>query len=168
MERASSYSVVTRTSEGWAGVEAEGYVPGGEARVVRHTLIGRRKESHDEPGPALELRYFEVPSGAVTRLEKHEHEHYVIVGHGHGHAIVGTEVHEIGPRDVVYVGPLVPHQFVNRSEASFGFFCVVPAVRDFAQRLDAAELAKLISSPAGAFADPGSAPTSRARHKPVL
>lgn len=158
MQRERGYAVVTRTSEGWAGVEAEGYTPGLQTKVVRHTLIGRRKALPDEPGPELELRYFEVPPGAVTRLEKHEHEHYVIVGHGRGHAIVGSEIREIGPRDVVYVGPMVPHQFVNRSEASFGFFCVVSAVRDIPQRLDPAELAELIASPAGAFADPTCVP----------
>jgi quercetin dioxygenase-like cupin family protein len=158
MEQERGYAVVTRTSEGWADVEAEGYTPGLQTKVVRHTLIGRRKASLDESGPALELRYFEVPSGAVTRLEKHEHEHYVIVGHGRGHAIVGCEVREIGPCDVVYVGPMVPHQFVNRSEASFGFFCVVPAVRDIPQRLDSAELAELVASQAGAFADPSCIP----------
>jgi len=156
-------AIVTRTKDGWAGVEAEGYTPGVQTKVVRHTLIGSRKESLEEPGPSLELRYFEVPPGAVTRLEKHEHEHYVIVGHGHGHAIVGTEVSEIGPRDVVYVGPLVPHQFVNRSDESFGFFCVVSTMRDFSQKLDASELAAIMSSPAGAFVDPDGAPPPRQR-----
>ena len=154
-------AIVKRSGEGWAGVAAEGYTPGVQTKVVRHTLIGSRKESVEQAGPSLELRYFEVPPGAVTRLEKHEHEHYVIVGHGVGHAIVGTEVSEIGPRDVVYVGPLVPHQFVNNSEAPFGFFCVVSTVRDFSQKLDPAELAALLASPAGAFVDPDGAPPPR-------
>jgi quercetin dioxygenase-like cupin family protein len=77
-------SFVPKSPEGWEGVEREGYVPGDVTKVVRHTLVGGRKESADEPGPGFEVRYFEVPPGAVTRLEKHEHEHYVIVGAGVG------------------------------------------------------------------------------------
>lgn len=154
-------AIVKRVDNGWEGVEAEGYTPGVQTKVVRHTLVGSRKDHAQAPGPSLELRYFEVPPGAVTRLEKHEHEHYVIVGHGTGHAIVGTLVSEIGPRDVVYVGPLVPHQFVNKSDESFGFFCVVSSMRDFSQKLAPTELAALFASPAGAFIDPDGAPPPR-------
>lgn len=153
--------IVKRNAGGWDGVEAEGYTPGVQTKVVRHTLVGSRKEAVSEPGPALEMRYFELPPGTVTRLEKHEHEHYVIVGHGRGHAIVGTEVDEVGPRDVVYVAPLVPHQFVNRGDAPFGFFCVVSTMRDFSQKLDPAELEQLKNSPAGAYIDPDGAPPPR-------
>src|ERR1700722_20863434 len=87
--------VIRRAAGGWEGVEREGYVPGIETAVVRHTLIGGRKETEDEAGPSQEVRYFAVPPGAVTRLEKHEHEHFVIVGEGVGHAIVGNALREI-------------------------------------------------------------------------
>jgi len=63
----------------------------------------------------------------------------------------------------VYVGPLVPHQFINRSDANFGFFCMVSAARDISQKLAPDELARLMASPAGAFADPYSAPLPRKR-----
>ncbi|MBD5657742.1 MAG: cupin domain-containing protein [Candidatus Eremiobacteraeota bacterium] len=155
--------VIARTADGWEGVEHEGYVPGVPTNVVRHTLIGARKDDTSDPGPTNELRYFELPAGSVTRLEKHEHEHYVIVGHGVGHAIVGDAVREVRPRDVVYVGPFEPHQFVNRGSDSFGFFCLVSSVRDFSQELDPAELARLLASPAGAYADPNGAPPPRRR-----
>ena len=64
----------------------------------------------------MELRYFEVQPGAASRLEKHEHEHYVIVRSGLGYAIIGDTATEIGPNDVIYVGPLELHQFVNRGD----------------------------------------------------
>jgi mannose-6-phosphate isomerase-like protein (cupin superfamily) len=144
---------VTRSRDGWDGVEREGYAAGEASRVVRNTLVGRRKDAPDAPGPALEVRYFEVPPGAATRLEKHEHEHFVIVGEGVGHAVVGTTVREVRPRDVVYVAPLEPHQFVNRGNETFGFFCVVTAHRDRPRQLDRAELDELASSPAGAVLD---------------
>ena len=153
--------VVPKAAHGWEGVEREGYIPGEATKVVRHTLIGRRKESRDEPGPQIEVRYFEVPPGAVTRLEKHEHEHFVIVGEGVGQAIVGENVREIKQHDVVYVAPLEPHQFVNRGDVTFGFFCIVSAHRDVAQMLAGEELERLLASPAGAVADPHGAPPPR-------
>jgi len=138
-------------------------VPGDVTKVVRHTLVGGRKESADEPGPGFEVRYFEVPPGAVTRLEKHEHEHYVIVGAGVGQAIVGETVREIRQHDVVYVGPLEPHQFVNRGDATFGFFCIVSAKRDISQELSPEEIAHLMATPAGLYLDPHGAPPTRKR-----
>jgi len=153
--------IVRRIAAGWENVEREGYVPGLATAVVRHTLVGSRKTDPSEAGPQSEVRYFEVPPGAVTRLEKHEHEHYVIVGEGVGHAIVGHDVREVRQHDVVYVAPLVPHQFVNRSGAPFGFFCIVSAARDVSQQLSAEELERLMASPAGAYADPHGAPPPR-------
>jgi quercetin dioxygenase-like cupin family protein len=155
--------VIERTPDGWSGVEPEGYVPGVATNVVRHTLIGARKNDPSEPGPKNELRYFELPAGSVTRLEKHEHEHYVIVGQGLGHAIVGETVREVREHDVVYIGPFEPHQFVNRGPGSFGFFCLVSSARDFSQELSADEIERLLASPAGAYADPHGAPPPRAR-----
>lgn len=154
-------SVIRRTAEGWEGVEREGYVPGDVTKVVRHTLVGGRKETGAEPGPTFEVRYFEVPPGAVTRLEKHEHEHYVIVGAGVGQAIVGETVREVRLHDVVYVAPLEPHQFVNRGDATFGFFCIVSARRDISQELSPDEIARLMATPAGVYLDPHGAPPPR-------
>lgn len=155
--------MIRRAAGGWEGVEREGYVPGVETAVVRHTLIGGRKEAESDPGPSKEVRYFALPPGTVTRLEKHEHEHFVIVGEGEGHAIVGNEVREIRAHDIVYVAPWEPHQFVNRGNETFGFYCIVSSVRDFSQELDPAELERLLASPAGAYADPHGAPPPRAR-----
>ncbi|HEV3157963.1 MAG TPA: cupin domain-containing protein [Candidatus Baltobacteraceae bacterium] len=156
-------SFIPRSVDGWAEIEREGYVPGEKTNVVRHTLVGGRKERGDDPGPGLEVRYFSVPPGAVTRLEKHEHEHYVIVGEGVGVAIVGERACEVRRNDVVYVAPLQAHQFVNRGNETFGFFCVVTATRDFSQSLAPDELARMLASPAGAYLDPDGAPPPRAR-----
>lgn len=159
-------SFVLKSARGWDGVEPEGYVPDAPAtKVVRHTLVGGRRLDSQAPGPQLEVRYFEVPPGAVTRLEKHEHEHYVIVGEGQAHAIVGASVSLVGPRDVVYIGPLEPHQFVNRGAETFGFFCTVDSVRDVSQTLDPEEIARLAATPAGDFIDPYGAPPPRAAVK---
>jgi quercetin dioxygenase-like cupin family protein len=155
--------IIEKTPDGWAGVEPEGYVPGVRTNVVRHTIVGGRKDDPSAPGPANEVRFFDLPPGTVSRLEKHEHEHYVIVGHGVGFAVVGETVREVRQHDVVYVGPLVPHQFVNKSDAPFGFFCMVSAARDVSQELSPDELERLKASPAGAFIDPYGAPPPRKR-----
>jgi len=151
-------NIIAKTDTGWQDVEREGYVPGVATAVVRHTIVGGRKASPGEPGPTNEVRYFEIPPGAVSRLEKHEHEHYVIVGEGVGHAVVGETVREVRRHDVVYVGPLEAHQFVNRGDGTFGFFCIVSAVRDISAELSQAEVEALRSSPAGDYIEPHGAP----------
>ena len=107
--------ILRANENGWHGVEAEGYRPGDsiDTGVSRHTLIGRRKDDPGDPGPGSELRYFAVGPGKASRLEKHEHEHYVIVREGSGYAIVGDAVSEVSPGDIVYVGPMEIHQFVE-------------------------------------------------------
>jgi ribulose-bisphosphate carboxylase large chain len=151
--------VIRATSEGWDGVEPAGYTPEAIATgVARHTLVGNRKANPSEPGPRMELRYFEVQPGAASRLEKHEHEHYVIVRRGFGYAIVGDSATEIGPNDVVYIAPLELHQFVNRADEPFGFYCFVDTCRDFSRAPTPEDLEKLQASPAGAIAKPFAVP----------
>jgi mannose-6-phosphate isomerase-like protein (cupin superfamily) len=159
-------SVIRATESGWDGVEVEAYRPGDTVAatgVSRHTIVGGRKTDAREPGPAMELRYFELQPGSASRLEKHEHEHYVIVRSGEGYAILGDVATEIGPGDVIYVGALELHQFVNRGKAPFGFFCFVDACRDFSREPAPDELARLSASPAGAVAKPFAVPPARKR-----
>jgi mannose-6-phosphate isomerase-like protein (cupin superfamily) len=158
-------NVIRTTPAGWDGVAIEGYQPGddpGGTGVSRHTIVGGRKAGAAEPGPAMELRYFELQPGAASRLEKHEHEHYVIVRRGDGYAVIGDVATEISEGDVVYVGALQLHQFVNRGSAPFGFYCMVDACRDFSQQPSAEELDRLAASPAGAVAKPFAVPPPRA------
>ena len=158
--------VIRVTPAGWEGVAIEGYRTGddpGGTGVSRHTIVGSRKNDAGDPGPAMELRYFELQPGAASRLEKHEHEHYVIVRRGDGYAIVGDAATEISAGDVVYVGALELHQFVNRGDGPFGFFCFVDACRDFSQQPSSDDLERLAASPAGAVAKPFAVPPARAR-----
>jgi quercetin dioxygenase-like cupin family protein len=151
--------VIRATASGWEGIVAEGYTPEAPGTgVARHTIVGGRKAGPGEPGPQMELRYFELQPGCVSRLEKHEHEHYVIVRRGEGYAVLGESVSEVGPDDVVYVGPFVLHQFVNRGATPFGFYCFVDACRDFSQEPSPEELARLQDSAAGAIAKPFAVP----------
>jgi quercetin dioxygenase-like cupin family protein len=158
--------VIRASESGWEGVSVEGYRRGDDTvktGVSRHTIVGGRKSDASEPGPAMELRYFELQPGAASRLEKHEHEHYVIVRGGEGYAILGDSATEVGAGDVVYVGELELHQFVNRGDRPFGFFCFVDACRDFSQEPTPEELARLAASPAGAVAKPFAVPPPQRR-----
>jgi mannose-6-phosphate isomerase-like protein (cupin superfamily) len=151
--------IVRAAAQGWEGVEPAGYsADAPRTGVTRHTIVGTRKNDPTEPGPKMELRYFEVEPGSASRLEKHEHEHYVVVRTGLGYAVLGDEVTEIAADDVIYVGPLVLHQFVNRGDAPFGFYCFVDSCRDFPQMPTAGELERLERSPAGAVAKPHAVP----------
>lgn len=158
MNSTSQRRVVRSTGSGWEGVPVEGYRPGAAVGVERHTIIGGRKSDAAAPGPSKELRYFELQPGAVSRLEKHEHEHFVIVKRGLGYAVIGQSVTEIAANDVIYVGPLELHQFVNRGDEPFGFYCFVDALRDFSQEPSAEDLERLANSPAGAIAKPFAVP----------
>ena len=153
--------VVQRSADGWDGVPVEGYRPGAAPGVERHTIIGGRKENAEAGGPSMELRYFRLQPGTTSRLEKHEHEHYVIIGEGQGHAIVGDRVWDVAAQDVVYVGPLEPHQFLAKGDAPFGFFCIVSSERDYSQALSPEELAHLAASAAGPIVRPDGAPRPR-------
>lgn len=142
-------NVIRRLAHGWDGVPAEGYRPGAAPGIERHTIIGKRKTDPAQLGPQLELRYFELAPGSATRLEKHEHEHFVIVKVGFGYAILDDTLAEIAANDLVYVSPLQPHQFLNRGDEPFGFYCIVNAARDVSQQLSPPELERLERSPAG-------------------
>ncbi len=163
METTKKKRVIRAKEHGWEDVPVEGYRPGAAVGVERHTIIGGRKADSSEPGPSKELRYFELQAGAVSRLEKHEHEHFVIVKRGLGYAIVNDTLTEIGPNDVVYVGPLELHQFVNRGDEPFGFYCFVDAMRDFSQEPTQEELDRLMASPAGKVAKPFAVPPPQKR-----
>ncbi len=163
METKTQQRVIRTSGDGWEGVPVEGYRPGAAVGVARHTIVGGRKDDRSEPGPSNELRYFELQPGAVSRLEKHEHEHFVIVKRGLGYAVINETLTEIGPNDVVYVGPLEVHQFVNRGGEPFGFYCFVDAARDFSQEPSEEELTRLMNSPAGNVAKPFAVPPPQKR-----
>ncbi len=150
--------VIRSQGEGWENVEPEGYRPGAAVGVERHTILGGRKSDPAQPGPRMELRYFELAPGAVSRMEKHEHEHYVLIRRGAGYAIVGESVSAVGPNDVVYVAPFEIHQFLNRGDEPFGFYCIVDACRDVPQEPSEEDIARLKDTPAGAVAKPFAVP----------
>ena len=151
--------VIRATDEGWEGIEAAGYAPEAPGTgVARHTLVGERKSNPSEPGPRMELRYFEVQPGAASRLEKHEHEHYVIVRRGLGYAVIGDTATEIGADDVVYVGTVGTASIRQPRRRAVRLLLFRGYLPRLLASADPEELARLEASPAGAVAKPFAVP----------
>ncbi|MFS8525143.1 MAG: cupin domain-containing protein [Limnochordales bacterium] len=136
----------------WDGVELEEYKqhrgerPGEAWRdITRQVIAGR----FGEPC-SFRLRYFEVGPGGHSSLEKHQHIHVVMTLRGEGKVIVGDDVYETRPFDVIYVPPMTPHQFVNDGDEPYGFLCIVDGDRDKPQPVSSEELERLRSNPATA------------------
>jgi len=83
-----------------------------------------------DPNLQCELRYFEMAAGGYSTLERHEHAHGVMILRGHGHCLVGREVREVKPYDLVSIPPWTWHQFRATRGELLGFLCMVNAKRD--------------------------------------
>jgi quercetin dioxygenase-like cupin family protein len=108
--------LIRRRSEGWAweGVEPREYATGAE----RHTLIGAAEGARD-----VELRYFRIPAGGASALERHAHEHAIMILHGRAEALLGEEVQEVGPGDAVFVSSGETHRLRALGDEPLGFLC---------------------------------------------
>jgi quercetin dioxygenase-like cupin family protein len=143
-----------RSERAWEGVAAQAYDDSSLAGVEKHELIGPA-----EGAPHYRVRYFHVPAGGRTALERHDHDHGVVIQagrarvtlevpagqhtareqHPHDHGVViergrarvtlGDEVHEVGPGDVVYVAGDELHCFEALGDEPLGFICVAPPAR---------------------------------------
>ena len=100
-----------------------------------------------DPAQGSELRYFEVAPGGYSTLERHEHVHAVLILRGRGHCLVGDEVRQIEPRDLVSVPPMTWHQFRATLGEPLGFLCMVNQERDKPQLPTAEDLAGLKADP---------------------
>ncbi len=92
--------------------------------VYKQILIGPDK------GPHFAMRRFIIEPGGY--MPKHtnrvEHEQYVLAGHAR--VLIGEEVYDVGPGDVVFIPAGVPHWYATVGEEPFVFLCVVPNMPD--------------------------------------
>jgi S-methyl-1-thioxylulose 5-phosphate methylthiotransferase len=115
-------SIHRRRADGsWEGVAPRAYDDPALAGVEKHELIGPA----DGAG-SYRVRYFRVPAGGRTALERHPHDHGVVIQEGRARVTLGEQVHELGPGDVVYVAGDELHCFEAAGEAPLGFICVAP------------------------------------------
>lgn len=127
----------------WQSVERLAYKQDGDApfRDVSRQILFSRSDL------AGELRYFEVGPGGHTTLERHGHVHAVVIVRGRGRCLVGSQVSEIGPLDLVTIPGWTWHQFRAGPNEPLGFLCLVDAARDRPALPTVEELAALRASP---------------------
>ena len=127
----------------WRGVDVQEYKRAGAAPfrdVTRQVLF-------DDAALRCQLRYFEIAAGGHTTLERHVHAHAVVIQHGRGRALVGDQVFDVAPHDLVHVPASTWHQFRAAPDEPLGFLCMVNAERDRPELPTAAELARLRENP---------------------
>jgi quercetin dioxygenase-like cupin family protein len=104
----------------WEGVAPREYAGG----AARHVLIGRSDGAGD-----VELRYFRIPAGGASVLERHPHEHAVLILHGRARVRLGDREEEAGPGDAVFVASGELHQLTALGPEDLGFACTALARR---------------------------------------
>jgi quercetin dioxygenase-like cupin family protein len=77
----------------------------------------------------VELRYFRIPAGGSSALERHPHEHAVLILHGTALVQLGEEVHAVRAGDAVFVGSDEVHQLRAGSDEPLGFLCTALVAR---------------------------------------
>jgi quercetin dioxygenase-like cupin family protein len=108
--------LVRRRTAGWAweGVAPRRY----EAGAERHVLVSAADGAAD-----VELRYFRIPAGGASALERHPHEHAILVLHGRAEVRLGDELHDVGEGDAVWVASEELHQLRAVGDEPLGFLC---------------------------------------------
>jgi quercetin dioxygenase-like cupin family protein len=127
----------------WRDVDVLEYKRDGTAPyrgVTRQVLF-------DDTALDCQLRYFEVEPGGHTTLERHEHAHAVVIQHGAGRCLVGEDVYDVKPFDLVHIPAMTWHQFRAADGKPLGFLCMVNAARDRPQLPDDDALRELRSNP---------------------
>lgn len=119
--------VIKSDNYSWQNTERKQYKTDSSLfkNVHRYSLL-----SDEIPELNMHTRYFEVQSGGYSSLEMHRHPHSVVVIRGSGSVILGDEIHQLKPYDILYVAPNTIHQFHADNNEPLGFICVVDRYRD--------------------------------------
>jgi mannose-6-phosphate isomerase-like protein (cupin superfamily) len=88
-----------------------------------------------------------MAAGGYSTLERHEHMHAVMILRGHGQCMVGEDVRQVKPFDLVTIPSMTWHQFRATDGEPLGFLCMVNAMRDRPQLPTEPELAALKTHP---------------------
>lgn len=134
----------TGTGLRWDDVPLKAYKPEG----THFKSITRQVLFDGADGLPSQLRYFEIDPGGYSTLERHHHVHAVLVLRGRGRVLVGDQIHDLAPFDLVHVPPLTWHQFRAADTEALGFLCLVDCDRDRPIQPNQDELARLRGDPA--------------------
>jgi quercetin dioxygenase-like cupin family protein len=127
----------------WEDVELRPYKEDGSASFKAIS----RQELFGHPALGCELRYFEMAPGGHSTLERHEHVHAVMILRGRGECLLGEEVREVKPLDLVTIPSWVWHQFRATEGEPLGFLCMVNAERDRPQLPGERDIASMRARP---------------------
>ena len=127
----------------WEGVELRPYKDDGTAPFKAIS----RQELFAHPALGCQLRYFEMAAGGYSTLERHEHVHAVMILRGRGQCLLGEQVREVKPFDLVTIPAWTWHQFRATAGEPLGFLCMVNAERDRPELPDDQALAELRARP---------------------
>lgn len=105
----------------WPEIPVRVYEGNQATGATKRVLIGQRDGASN-----FAVRYFEVPPGQSSAHESHPHDHGVVVTRGRANVLMNGALHEVGPGDVVYIGPDEEHRFDSLGPEPLGFICVVP------------------------------------------
>ncbi len=128
----------------WDGVAHQPYKQDGSAPFKD---ISRQVLFH-EASLGCELRYFEMDADGYSTLERHEHTHAVMILRGNGQCMVGAEVRDVKPLDLITIPAWTWHQFRATEGEAFGFMCMVNTLRDRPVLPTEADLAEMRTIPA--------------------
>ena len=72
------------------------------------------------------MRLFEIRAGGYTPLHQHDWEHEVFILEGEGTTRSKNSEESFKKGDVFFVPPMEWHQFVNNSNETLKFLCLIP------------------------------------------
>lgn len=84
--------------------------------------------SKEDGAENFAMRFFEIEPGGKTPLHKHKHEHEVFIIEGEGAVWREGKEISIKPGTAVFVPPHEKHCFINKSEKTLQFICLIPAI----------------------------------------
>ena len=118
----------------WENVKSLHYAEGSAKGVSGKIMIGT-----DDGAEHFVFRYFCVEAGGHSALnDYHVHPHGVMILHGHALVTVEDKQYEMGPRDVIFIGPWEHHSLAAVGDEPMGFLCVIPH-KDLLAKLDSAK-----------------------------
>lgn len=127
----------------WDAVTCQPYKQDGSApfKDISRQVLFR------EDSLGCELRYFEIEANGYSTLERHEHAHAVMILRGQGECLLGEDVRQVKPLDLVSIPAWTWHQFQAGETEPLGFLCMVNVQRDRPQLPDPQDLATLRQNP---------------------
>jgi len=105
----------------YSDVELEDPTEDGTKDVKLRWLISKKDGAEN-----FAMRLFEIKPGGYTPLHQHDWEHEVFVFEGKGVTKNKENEKPFYQGDVFFVPPMEWHQFVNTSDETLKFLCLIP------------------------------------------